>query len=138
MSPEEKAEKDEVTINIGMPRPLHRRLSITCAVLDVSLKSALMAGAALWIDENAHAVASALPTPPPRTPVPPSKKSKGRSERGGERGPENRQPRDPTSATRVNAARAVNDATSVNDVNDEPDVGDASVDREPEDRLSAR
>jgi hypothetical protein len=137
MSPEEKAEKDEVTINIGMPRPLHRRLSITCAVLDVSLKSALMAGASLWIDENAHAVASALPTPPPRTPVPPSKKSKGRSERG----PEGRQPRDPTSATRVNAARPVNDATSVNDVtdvNEEPDVGDAPVDREPEDRLSAR
>ncbi len=66
MSPEEKAEKDEVTINIGMPRPLHRRLSITCAVLDVSLKSALMAGAALWIDENAHAVATALPPAPPQ------------------------------------------------------------------------
>jgi hypothetical protein len=63
MSPDEKAGKDEVTINIGMPRPLHRRLSITCAVLDVSLKSALMAGAALWIDENAHAVAKALPQP---------------------------------------------------------------------------
>jgi hypothetical protein len=61
MSTDEKSEKDEVTINIGMPRPLHRRLSITCAVLDMSLKAALVAGAALWIDENAHAVARALP-----------------------------------------------------------------------------
>jgi hypothetical protein len=74
---EEKAEKDEVTINIGMPRPLHRRLSITCAVLDVSLKSALMAGASLWIDENAHAVARALPQPAVRT----SKKPKAKGEK---------------------------------------------------------
>ena len=74
--PEEKAEKDEVTINIGMPRPLHRRLSITCAVLDVSLKAALMAGASLWIDENAHAVARALPQPAAR----PAKKARAKDE----------------------------------------------------------
>ena len=75
--PEEKAEKDEVTINIGMPRPLHRRLSITCAVLDVSLKAALMAGASLWIDENAHAVARALPPPAAR----PAKKARAKDEK---------------------------------------------------------
>jgi hypothetical protein len=63
MSTDEKGEKDEVAINIGMPRPLHRRLSITCAVLDMSLKAALMEGVALWIDENAHEVARALPPP---------------------------------------------------------------------------
>jgi hypothetical protein len=73
MSPDEKPAKDEVTINIGMPRPLHRRLSITCAVLEVSLKSALMAGASMWIDENAHAVAKALPQPRER---PPGKKTR--------------------------------------------------------------
>ncbi len=85
---EEKAEKDEVTINIGMPRPLHRRLSITCAVLDVSLKSALMAGASLWIDENAHAVARALPQPAART----GKKPKAKGEKEGEADPPQESP----------------------------------------------
>jgi hypothetical protein len=69
MSRDEKIEKDEVTINIGVPRALHRRLSITCAVLDMSLKAALMAGASLWIDQNAHAVAKALPLPSDSDPL---------------------------------------------------------------------
>lgn len=55
------AEKDEVTINIGMPRAVHRRLSISCAVLDLSLKKAIIAGTELWLDENTQAVAKALP-----------------------------------------------------------------------------
>ncbi|HEX4447677.1 MAG TPA: hypothetical protein VH044_13100, partial [Polyangiaceae bacterium] len=91
---------------------------ITCAVLDVSLKSALMAGAALWIDENAHAVASALPTPPPRT-IPPTKKSKARPERDP----------DPQVARAPEGNPSVDEATEANSV---------PIDHKPEDRLSAR
>ncbi len=85
MSRDEKIEKDEVTINIGVPRALHRRLSITCAVLDVSLKAALMAGAALWIDQNAHAVAKALPLQPDPAPTP--KKPRGKLPRNADEAP---------------------------------------------------
>ena len=81
MSTQDKVERDEVTINIGMPRPLHRRLSITCAIMDVSLKSALVAGAALWIDENADAVASSLPNEAPFVPALKPRSKGGRAAR---------------------------------------------------------
>jgi hypothetical protein len=51
--------RPEVTINIAMPRDLHRHLSIAAAALDVSLKDALIDAARQWVAEHAAAVAEA-------------------------------------------------------------------------------
>lgn len=46
-----------VTINIEIPRELHRRVSITAAALDVSLKDAFIESAQHWVARHAAAVA---------------------------------------------------------------------------------
>ena len=48
-----------VTINIEIPRELHRRVSITAAALEVSLKDAFIEGAQHWVARHAAAVAEA-------------------------------------------------------------------------------
>jgi hypothetical protein len=50
--------RTEITINISIPRPLHHRVSIACAALDLSLKAATNAALAAWVDANAEQVAS--------------------------------------------------------------------------------
>jgi hypothetical protein len=50
----------DVTINIAMPRALHRRMSVTCSALEISLKEALIRAARAWTQEQSLAVMAIL------------------------------------------------------------------------------
>jgi hypothetical protein len=50
-------ERTDVTINIAIPRDLHRDLTLTAVALDHSLKDALIAAARQWVAANAATVA---------------------------------------------------------------------------------
>jgi hypothetical protein len=58
--PKRAPDRPDVTINIAIPRELHRHLAITAAALDVSLKDALIDGARRWIAANAKALTETL------------------------------------------------------------------------------
>jgi hypothetical protein len=60
MAAQEKPSKAQVTINIAMPKDLHRRLAIATAAMDVSLKDAVIAGAALWVEAHSGEIAAAV------------------------------------------------------------------------------
>jgi hypothetical protein len=50
----------DVTINIAMPRALHRRMSVTCSALEISLKEALIRAARVWTQQNHLKVVAVL------------------------------------------------------------------------------